>query len=29
MMRSTCRHCGEDTLFYEIEPDEVTSQRIK
>jgi ribosomal protein S27E len=28
-MRSTCRHCGQDTLLCEIEPDEVTSQRIK
>lgn len=28
-MRSTCRHCGQDTLLCEVEADEVTSQRIK
>ena len=28
-MRSTCRHCGQDTLLCEIEADEVTSARIK
>ena len=28
-MRSTCRHCGQDTLLCEVESDEVTSQRIK
>ena len=28
-MRSTCRHCGQDTLLCEIESDEVTSQRLK
>lgn len=28
-MRTTCRHCGQDTLLCEIEPDEVTSQRLK
>lgn len=28
-LRTTCRHCGQDTLLCEIEPDEVTSQRLK
>jgi len=28
-MRSTCRHCGQDTLLCEIESDEVISQRLK
>lgn len=28
-MRTTCRHCGQDTLLCEIESDEVTSQRLK
>jgi len=28
-MRSTCRHCGQDTLLCEIESDEVASQRLK
>ena len=28
-MRTTCRHCGQDTLLCEIEPDEVTQSRLK
>ncbi|MEA2048339.1 MAG: hypothetical protein U9O64_07835 [Campylobacterota bacterium] len=28
-MRTTCRHCGQDTLLCEVEPDEVTKQRLK
>lgn len=28
-MRTTCRHCGQDTLLCEIEPDEVTAERLK
>ncbi len=28
-MRTTCRHCGQDTLLCEIESDEVASQRLK
>jgi len=28
-MRTTCRHCGQDTLLCEIEPDEVTTERLK
>lgn len=28
-MRSTCRHCGQDTFLCEVEPDEVTKQRLK
>jgi len=27
-MRSTCRHCGQDTLLCEIESDEKTSERL-
>ena len=27
-MRTTCRHCGQDTLLCEIEPDEVTNARL-
>lgn len=28
-MRTTCRHCGQDTLLCEIEPDEVTQKRLQ
>lgn len=28
-MRTTCRHCGQDTLLCEVESDEVTSKRLK
>lgn len=28
-MRTTCRHCGQDTLLCEIEPDDVTQSRLK
>jgi len=28
-MRTTCRHCGQDTLLCEVESDEVTNQRLK
>lgn len=28
-MRTACRHCGQDTLLCEIEPDEVTQKRLK
>ncbi len=28
-MRTTCRHCGQDTLLCEVEPDEVTAERLK
>ncbi|WP_309498838.1 hypothetical protein [Sulfurovum sp.] len=28
-LRTTCRHCGQDTLLCEAEPDEVTKQRLK
>jgi rRNA maturation protein Nop10 len=28
-MRTICRHCGQDTLLCEIEPDEVTAERLK
>ncbi len=28
-MRSTCRHCGQDTLLCDVESDEVTSQDVK
>lgn len=27
-MRTTCRHCGQDTLLCEVEPDEVTEKRL-
>ena len=27
-MRTTCRHCGQDTMLCEIEPDEVTQKRL-
>ncbi len=27
-MRTTCRHCGQDTLLCEVESDEVTKQRM-
>ena len=28
-MRTTCRHCGQDTLLCDVEPDEVTEKRLK
>jgi len=28
-LRTTCRHCGQDTLLCEVEPDEVTKRRLK
>ncbi len=28
-IRTTCRHCGQDTLLCEIEPDEVTQKRLQ
>lgn len=28
-VRTPCRHCGQDTLLCEVEPDEVTEQRLK
>ena len=28
-MRTTCRHCGQDTMLCEIEPDEVTQKRLQ
>lgn len=28
-MRTTCRHCGQDTLLCDVESDEVTSERLK
>ena len=28
-MRTTCRHCGQDTLLCEVESDEVTQSRLK
>ena len=28
-MRTTCRHCGQDTLLCEIESDEVTQKRLQ
>lgn len=28
-MRTTCRHCGQDTLLCEVEPDEVTQKRLQ
>lgn len=28
-LRTICRHCGQDTLLCEVEPDEVTKQRLK
>jgi hypothetical protein len=28
-MRTTCRHCGQDTLLCDVEPDEVTAERLK
>ena len=28
-MRTTCRHCGQDTLLCEVEDDEVTEARLK
>ena len=28
-MRTTCRHCGQDTLLCEIEEDKVTKARLK
>ena len=27
-MRTTCRHCGQDTLLCDVEPDEVTHKRL-
>ena len=27
--RTTCRHCGQETLLCEIEPDEVTQKRLQ
>ena len=28
-MRTTCRHCGQDTMLCEVEPDEVTQKRLQ
>ena len=28
-IRTTCRHCGQDTNLCEVEPDEVTRQRLE
>ena len=28
-MRSTCRHCGHDTMVCDVEPDEVSKKRKK
>jgi len=28
-LRTTCRHCGQDTLLCDIESDEVTQERLK
>lgn len=28
-MRTTCRHCGQDTMLCDIEPDEVTQKRLE
>ena len=28
-IRTTCRHCGQDTNSCEVEPDEVTQARLK
>lgn len=27
-MRTTCRHCGQDTMLCDIEPDEITQERL-
>jgi ribosomal protein S27AE len=27
-VRTTCRHCGQDTMLCEVEPDEVTQTRL-
>ena len=27
-VRTTCRHCGQDTMLCEVEPDEVTQKRL-
>lgn len=28
-VRTICRHCGQDTMLCEVEPDEVTAERLK
>jgi len=28
-MRTTCRHCGQDTMLCDIEPDEITQSRLE
>ena len=28
-LRTTCRHCGQDTLLCEVEPDDITHNRLK
>ncbi len=28
-VRTTCRHCGQDTMLCEVEPDEVTQKRLQ
>jgi hypothetical protein len=28
-VRTICRHCGQDTLLCEIEPDNITNMRLK
>ena len=27
-VRTTCRHCGQDTMLCDVEPDEVTQKRL-